>query len=344
MSRLFNSRHSAYPWCTRILAVSLCVFTIGIGSASACSEIFVDGESPVSARTFDFMFGGGEAMFSPRGVKRQSFTMQPDQKAYAWTSNFGSITFSAAMPMKDGTTLLTGVDGINEMGFKVGTYYLPESGMPIGSGGTVLNIGSMVQYAVDRFATVDEFISDLQSGHYRVISMPTTAVELKLHMYVHDAQGESAIIEYINGKLDVIRNPKVPVLTNTPYRQTITELKSFQEFGGKKVIPGGQEPMDRFVRGAYYAKHIPAPSNTEDALASATAAIMNLTIPPRFEHGCTYWHLITDMKNKTVYIQSLNNRKLRWISLDEMDFSKGGDVKILDFQDSSLTGDISQAF
>ncbi len=330
--------------CIKVLMISVSMFTAGIGTTSACSEIFVDGKYPVSARTFDFMFGGGEAMFSPRGVKRQSFTIQPDQKAYSWTSNFGSITFSAAMPMKDGTTRMTGVDGINEAGFKIGTYYLPESNMPEGNGGTVLNIGSIVQYAVDRFATVDGFIADLQSGHYRVISMPTTAVELKLHMYVHDANGQSAIIEYINGKLDIIHNPEVPVLTNTPYRETIDKLKSYQEFGGDKTIPGTHEALDRFIRGAFYEKHIPTSDTAENALASANAALMTLTMPPVFKYGCTYWHLVTDMKNKTIYIQTLNNRKLRWITLDKMDFSEGRDVKILDFQDKSLSGDISQAF
>lgn len=326
-----------------MLALTLCLLLVGATSALACSEIFVGGAHPVSARTFDFMFGGGQALFTPRGVDRQTLTFHEDETPLEWTAQYGNITFSAFMPLEDGTSGLTGVDGINEAGFKVGTYYLPDSVLPQGAGGTVLNVASFVQYAVDRFATVEEFIADLKSGEYRVTSMPT-AVDLKLHLFVHDASGQSAIIEYIDGKLDVIRNPEVPILTNTPYRQSIEDLKAYHEFGGETPIPGGQYPLERFVRGAYYSRHIPTPESTEDALASATAAIMNLTVPPFFDYGCTFWHLITDMKNKTVYIHTLHNRKQRWVNLNEMDMSEGNAPMTLDFQNPDLSGNVKDAF
>lgn len=327
-----------------VLTLAITLLLSAATMASACSEIFLDGKYPVSARTFDFMFGEGEALLTPRGYTRSTHYANPGETPLKWTSKYGSITFSADMPMHDGSIVMTGVDGINEAGLKVGTYYLPESVMPEGEGGTVMCVTSLIEYALDNFATIDEFIADLESDRYRVISLPTTAVELMLHMFVHDATGKSAMIEFIDGKLQVTRNPEVPVLTNTPYRQTLVDLTAFEEFGGDKVIPGGQEPMDRFVRGAYYAKHMPAPETREDAIATATAGILNLTIPPVFEHGCTYWHIITDMTTKTVYFQTLNNRKQSWVKLDSIDFSEGTPLKTLNFRRTDLSGDVSGAF
>ncbi|NJB67173.1 choloylglycine hydrolase [Desulfobaculum xiamenense] len=327
-----------------ILAFVLALAIAGTTSAMACSEIFVGGEHPVSARTFDFMFGEGEAVKSPRGVTRTTNFVKPDETALAWTSTYGSVVFNVAMPLPGERQTMTGVDGMNEAGLKVGTYYLPESVMPKGSGGTVLCITSLIQYALDRFATIDELTADLRSGAYRVTALPTTRLELMLHLFVHDATGASAIIEFLDGNIVVTPATDIPVLTNTPYAQSVRDLAAFEDFGGKRPIPGGQEPMDRFVRGAYYAKHLPKAETRAEAVDFATAALQTLTVPPVFEHGCTLWDIVTDMKGKTVYVRTLHNRKLSWISFDALDFSEGGSVKTLDFQNGELSGDISSKF
>lgn len=340
MSIKFNKILPKSSW-FRVFILSLSLVFCFSSQGLTCSEVFVGGDNPVSARTFDFMFDGGESLISPRGVKRSTICVGENETPYSWEVKYGNVTFSAAMPMKDGSFEMTGVDGINEKGFKVGTFYLPDSQMPKGEGGVVLSTGSMIQYAVDCFENVDDFVADLKSGKYRMISMPTNAVELKLHMYIHDAAGKSAIIEYIDGELVVIENPKIPVLTNTIYKDSIKKLEGYHEFGGDKVIPGGQYPMERFVRGAYYSQHIPKPATREDAVASATSAIMNLTIPPVFEYGCTFWHLITDINDKVVYIYTLHNRNVRSVDLKTIDFSKGNKVKRLDFLNTKFAGDIT---
>lgn len=232
----------------RAFILSLFLLFFSSSYTFACSEIFVKGENPVSARTFDFMFDGGESLISPRGIKRSTIAVGKNETPYSWVVKYGNVTFNAAMPMEDGSIKMTGVDGINEKGFKVGTFYLPDSVMPKGKNRIVLSAGSLVQYAVDCFENVDDFIIDLKSDKYRMISMPTKALELKLHMYIHDAKGQSAIIEYIKGELVVIKNPQVTVLTNTIYKDSIKKLKGYHEFGGKKVIPGGLYPLERFVR------------------------------------------------------------------------------------------------
>lgn len=68
---------------------------------------------------------------------------------------------------------------------------------------------------------------------------------------------------------------------------------------------------------------------------------MNLTIPPLFEYACTFWHLITDINDKVVYIYTLHNRNLRLVDLKKIDFSTGNKVKKLNFLNNNFAGDIS---
>ena len=118
-----------------------------------------------------------------------------------------------------------------------------------------------VQYLLDNFATVGEAVADARSGRYRLASVGTDMVEIKLHLFVHDRGGNSAVLEYLDGKLVVHENPAVRVLTNSPYAQCCAALPS--KGSAWKSVPGGAGSLDRFLRGAYYLAHVPPPGQGE---------------------------------------------------------------------------------
>ena len=329
-----------YP--TAIIFLVLCV--LSGGNALSCSEIYLDSQK-VSARNFDFMFGDGIALVFPRGEQHESgYAVQGETKK-SWTSTYGSVSFLVKLPGSGNTPgndyVLAGVDAMNEKGFKVGTYFLETSAFPQGKNDTTLSITSLMQYLLDNFETVEGAVNDLQHPDYRVIPVPTGSVEVKLHLYLHDAAGESAIVEFLDGKVVVHQNPEIPVLTDTAYEESLAELKNYAEFGGNRYIPGGNESPERFVRGAFYHKHLPEPASTREAINSGLAVVQILSVSPKFAHGCTQWTIVSDIQGKKIFFRTLNNPSLSFMDLSSMDFSKGQPVRTIDFTREELAGDVA---
>lgn len=311
-------------------------------TATACSEIYLKANN-VSSRTFDFMVDSGVVLSSPRGIEHCSNYALPDETPLSWTAKYGSLTFSTILK-NDAGAIETGVDGINEAGFKVGTYYLPESVYPAGKGGTTLCVGSLIQYLVDNFATVDEAVADMENPAYRLTSFPAQGLKMMLHVYMHDAKGNSAMAEYVDGRLRITREPEVPVLTNTIYADAVKALGEYEDFGGTRAIPGHQESIDRFVRGAFYRKHLPEPKSDLEAVHDGFAMIQTIAVPPMFPHGCTYWTVVTDIKARKVCFRTLRNPEICTVELDKLPLAEGNKEHRLFLPIQGLSGDISASF
>lgn len=332
-----------------IIIIFLTGFFINCGEALPCSEIFINNEFIVSARNFDFPFGDGVAVVTPRGIRQTPAFANNGAKPLSGVSKYGSVIFNVKLPVKNsiqtsanaGGFILAGVDGMNEYGFKAGSYFLAESEFPKTDERQTIASTQLLQYLLDNFKTVEEAVSSFKAEKYRVISVLTDVAEIKLRFYIHDTSGDSAIVEFIKGKLMVYRNPAVCVLTNTIYDESLRILKSYQDFGGKMYVPGGTESMDRFVRGAYYLKNLKSAKSSEESVAYGFDAIQLASVPPGFEHGCTQWTIVSDIVNKKMFFRTLSNPKISFIDLNKLDFSEGQPVRYLDFLQKDLSGDVS---
>ena len=149
----------------------------------ACSEVFLAGPA-VSARNFDFMTGLGEIRVSPPGQAKASTYVIKGLTPLHWKSKYGSVAFNILLPAKKqaygADRVAAGVDGMNQAGLKVGSYYLFDAGFPAVDKRPVLDVADWVQYLLDNFATVAEVVADARSGRYRLASVGTDSVEVKL--------------------------------------------------------------------------------------------------------------------------------------------------------------------
>ena len=334
---------------TTPLFVSLLVMLLmSVSSVMACSEVFInkDGKARVSARNFDFPAGNGFVRYSPAGTARQAQYAPQDSLSLKWTSRYASVTFNASLEKTKspgGGICEAGVDGINQEGLKIGTYFLRSSVFPEEGVKTTLDIASLLQYLLDNFKSVDEALADLTGERYRITSTPTGSVEIKLHLFLHDVTGASAIVEFIEGKIKITRNPEIPVLTNDPYDKSLEQLKLYKGFGGELAIPGGIESLDRFVRGVYYWKNLSVPADTIQATHEGFAAIQLLAVPPGFTHGGTQWTIVTDIDHKRIYFRTANNQAIAIIDLNKLAASPRASGNI-DLLRTDLAGDISDRF
>ncbi len=319
-------------------------------SGGAYSEIHtVSGENAnLSARNFDFMMDRGFIRFSPAGIAKQAqYTPDKKDQAYSWTSKYSSVIFNAYFdksgPEKGNAFYTAGVDGINTEGLKVGSYFLEDSIFPVPKGEKVLDAGDLLEYLLDNFKSVEEAVKDIESNKYVVTELPTNLIIIKLHFYLHDVSGASAIVEFLHGKVNIIRNPKISALTNLPYKASLSALRGDCELRGTNEMPCGNDAIARFVRAAYYLKKLPNLKDTTTAINSGFSIAQIPAVPLGFTNVNTKWTIVTDIKNRCVYFRTFTNPNIASINLKQL-ASRAKVASDIDLLRTDLTGDISNMF
>lgn len=143
----------------------------------------------------------------PRGIQRAGYNKGETVK---WTSKYGSVI---ATGYDIGTC-----DGMNEKGLVAGLLFLPESvyDRP-GDTRPVMGISIWTQYVLDNFATVREAVDELKKETFRIDAprMPNGSAST-LHLAITDETGNTAILEYLDGKLSIHEGKEYRVMTNSP--------------------------------------------------------------------------------------------------------------------------------
>ncbi len=105
-------------------------------------------------------------------------------------------------------------DGINEAGLVVNALYLNEAdyGDAESSGKPLLSIGGWVQYILDNFGNVAEAVEALKKEPFALVA-PDFPGGKKAggHVAIADDTGDSAIFEYLEGKLVIHHDRKYTV-------------------------------------------------------------------------------------------------------------------------------------
>jgi penicillin V acylase-like amidase (Ntn superfamily) len=263
-----------------------------------------------------------------------------------WTSKYGSaviISFEGAA-----------TDGLNEKGLAAHLLVLDESQLEAPDGRPVLPDTHWGQYVLDNFATVNEVVEAHRGGDFRVAAAWSTDLgyskHLPTHLAVQDSSGDSAIIEYVKGKLVIHHGPEYRVMTNDPpYDEMVERVKQYAPFGGTKPLPGGESPEDRFVRLANYSRSLPDPKNYTGAVAGALSLLRIAQVPfsdparapnKDFWGACqTNWVSAADVTNGIYYVNSATAPSLFWLELKKANFKPGAPLLFLDPHDPQVGGD-----
>lgn len=167
----------------------------------------------------------------PRGMERDGGM---GEKGLKWTSKYGSVIASV---YEAGTA-----DGMNEKGLVANLLFLVESEYPSATSDTrpQVSIAAWTQYILDSFATVEEAVAEMRKEAFRPVSVVApNGIEGKIHLSISDASGDSAIFEYIGGKLVIHHGRKYQVMTNSPvYDQQLALNEYWKQIGGTIMLPG----------------------------------------------------------------------------------------------------------
>ena len=336
------------------IAIGVTLATSFALSVEACSRFFwnTSEKGMFASRSMDWGHSFDDVLLiNPRGMKMDGGV---GQNSLQWQSKYGSVVSSIIPYAKkynftidDGAT-----DGINEKGLTAHLLYLEETKYAEPTSTPGLSYLRWVRYILDNFATVEEAVEGMQK--VRIAPVKLGGEVLGAHLALEDPTGDSAIFEILNGKMVVHHGKEFTVMTNDPsYDWQITHLEQYRDFGGQREIPGGIEGADRFVRLAYFGKHLPEPNDDVEAVSYVMSAIRNVAVPfgaPYLGRGGkvstypTWWLSATDLDNRIYYFNWVQNPNIVWVELNNIDFSEGSGKRQVDPKDPSLTGDISNLF
>ena len=296
----------------------------------ACTRVVYLGKNGmvVTGRTMDWKEDLKSNIYVfPRGIERAG---ADKGNTIHWKSKYGSV-ITAGYDI--GTS-----DGMNEKGLVANLLYLAESDYyRPNDTRPVMGISIWTQYVLDNFATVDEAVKELSKETFRIDApdMPNGA-KSTLHLAISDASGNSAIFEYIKGKLIIHEGKEYQVMTNSPsYEQQITLNNYWKQIGGLVMLPGTNRAVDRFVRASFYINVIPQTDNQREAVAGVFSVIRNvsvplgISVPAQPNISSTRWRTVADQKNKVYFFESTMTPNIFWINMKDLDFSEGASVKKL---------------
>ena len=332
-----------------ILAVVIAVFPAA--NAFACTRVLHNDSHGnfVTGRTMDWKEEIQTNLWAfPAGMKRIG---GEGKDPIHWTSKYGSVIASAYD--------IATSDGVNEKGLSANILWLAESQYPVvKEGEKTLTISMWAQYVLDNFATVDEAVKALEKKPFVLVTaeVPGQSRDATVHLSMSDKSGDSAIIEYIDGKQVIHHSKSYEVMTNSPeFSQQISLNDYWKGIGGNVFLPGTNRAADRFVRASYYNSVIDNTTDLNKTVASVFGIMKNVSVPYGIKSltdevniSSTRWTTVCDHTRGLYFFQSSVMPNVFWVDINKIDLSdKTGKVLKLDLgkeQSNVFAGEVSGKF
>jgi len=311
-------------------------------AADACTSIRIKTEDGLVfyARTMEGAVDyQSKVTVIPKGTIYHGTLPDNTPKGLTWTVKYGLVGMNAY-----GSPLMT--DGMNEMGLAVGNLFFPDYAdyepFDPGKANITLSQYEVATWLLSTCATVAEVRQAMSK--VRVVQGPKELFA-PLHFAVHDAQGNSLVIEYVKGKSHIYDNP-LGVMTNSPsFDWMITYLSNFvnlsatnvpqidlggvviKQFGqgsGLVGLPGDFSPPSRLVRMVAFTQSALPVKGPQAGLNLAMTIINNVDIPQgavrdKDEKGIRYditqWAVAADLAGKKYYFHTHDNKNWRYVDL-----------------------------
>jgi choloylglycine hydrolase len=306
---------------------------------SACTDFIIKSQDNAYIIGRSMEFGQVLPMqiqIVPIGTKYQSAAPN-HQKGVSWTSRYAYI----GMVFKPANAVL---DGFNEKGLSIGELWFPGAQYPPFPTGSpekslaLLNIGD---WLLGNFATVDEAKEGLLKVNIYAAEVPGFSSVPPIHLSIQDAKGKSAVVEFLNGKMNIFDNP-IGVLTNAPELPWhLTNLRNYLNLSmlnaqplningtvlsppgqgsGMMGIPGDWTPPSRFVRTAIFKQALAPPKDAKAAILAAFHLLNTVDIPygairatKNTDFDYTQWVVVKDLTNKQLYYRTYGNQNIQYV-------------------------------
>ena len=335
--------------------IAVLVSLSAINTGEACTSFVLKAKdgSPVYGRSMEWGLSDlkSDIVMVPRNYSNVS-KLDNGMDGMKWKNRYGFIAINAAH-------LSYYAEGMNETGLTAGALYFPGFAkfqeIEPGKEASTINAPELIGYILGQFKTVGEVREALPKilvVDNKDIAKAFGAPAI-FHFVVTDSAGDSIVIEYVKGKLNIYDS--VGIMTNSPpYYWHVMNLRNYAHlnpfepgpaemkdansvnlasFGagaGMVGLPGDNTPPSRFVRAFFYVK-TSIPLDDADAAVNQAARILDNfdypkgivregESPEKYFLNFTTWFVIGDIRNRHYYWWTEFNRQLRMIDLTKLNF------------------------
>ena len=243
----------------------------------------------VVGRTMDYEVPlNYNAIYLPRNYNFCNDLM--DNPLYSKYKALG-ICFENKNPLKDGVNE-HGLIGITNIftGFNLYSNQIkPEK----------INISSLnyFTYALTNYKSVEELIEDLSNIHISTKDhRGEKVISPDFHFMFADSTKRCIVIEPKREELIYYENP-YDVMTNSPGFEShvrrlnrFLDLDNLEEFNSAKNLPGGYDPVSRFIKAFYLTKMSIEPNSYKEALSYSYNIMAAMIMPNGFVRNKKYNH------------------------------------------------------
>ncbi|CAK4103671.1 unnamed protein product [Aphanomyces euteiches] len=348
------------------VVVSLLCVAAAAAVVSGCSDFRLNSSAAqvVSARTMDFI---ADLECTVEIVPKNTLVQEPIVAHcpacpdYSWRTKYGFVALNTFR-------LNLASDGLNEKGLSAASLYLPGSEFPAPDMDAAPQrpiVSWVVTYILANYATVDEVKVGLENDVQVVglnpqvqgITSPSDSYEdtYPLHFPVHDAAGNSIVIEFLNGTMHIYDNPAGVLTNEPPFLEQLKLVAAHDKADGTRdtTFSGGYTPVERFQRLTFLNRHaaaefIPNLSYTkatpdQAAISQAFHMINTVAIPTAYVKAgeATEYSLVRDHKRRRLYFWSNENQVMKRIDLDKIDFNDASNRRAIDVNYGDWSVDVT---
>ena len=310
-----------------MLLVGLCLTPVAIQEALACASFLVEKDGAfIAGRNLDSQkFTSGAVVINKRGIRKESrswnelaYGQEVANPHITWISKYGSIAFNTF-----GRDFVDG--GMNEVGLFIQEMSLVENKYPEDSAKPRFFMMLWMQYVLDSFESVDQVV---KSANEVVID------GWNWHFFTADADGNTAAIEFIDGKPVLTYGEAMPytALANDTYATEMDRLLKYEGFGGDRLVllkgderqRDPEEPAedDRFVNAATLISRGPdSPLLPLD---------YGMKILDEMAWEGTQWSYVCDLTNKTIRFRTKDSPRLKTLNFSDFNFDADTPTLMLD--------------
>lgn len=223
-------------------------------------------------------------------------------------------------------------DGVNEHGLMGCTNMFLQMNLysaKVSPGKINLSALDFFNYALANYRTCRELAADLPNLHIAKRDYQgNKVISPDFHYYFSDASGDTLLIEPQNQELKALPNP-YRVMTNSPsldhHARALekTFQKNGREFHPAKDLPGGYDPVSRFIKAYYLNQHIADAKTCTQALENAYSILEALKIPEaftktRYDYTFTRYISAYDATSRLLTVRSHMNPRVYALRLDDL--------------------------
>lgn len=305
--------------------------------ADACTRIVYQGTDSlyIIGRSLDWKTPIPTNLYVyPRGIHKLG---SDKPGAVSWTSKYGAVY---AVGYDGGIT-----EGMNEKGLSVnglfckGTVYDNKDT----EGRPAMSLAMFPGWLLDMNATTAECVEVLRKHDFSLggaeFDGGTTST---LHWGITDAEGNSAIVEFDHGVINIYEGRDLVAMTNDPQWPSMSAILAYWEkIGGKNMLPGTVSSPDRCTRAKYFVTHVKAVGDADLGASICRSVLFNASVPYTYliegepNLSSTQWRSYSNLRDLRYYFDVVTNSGLFYVDLNECDLRPGKSILKLDVSKSA---------